>query len=192
MRPQRFLIRAVLTLLPVTWMCSAQAEESPFIFGHRPTAPASVTDGTPWTEDTHTRLPTLPADADLIAVQLDGTPDAFDYFIDGRQLQIGPDQVVRYTLLARSASGARNLSFEGIRCTLKGQYRVYAYGSESGFIPVDEDWHSIDASPERYRVELWQHHLCTPRSITPRPLADIKRSLSGHSVSRHHSGFLFN
>ena len=167
----------------------SRAAESPFIHEPEPPVPASVKDRTPWTESL-TRLPPAPADADLIEFELDGAATAFRYFIDGRHLEVGSDQVVRYTLVARSASGAGNLSFEGMRCTPKGQYKVYAYGAGTGFTPVNEDWQVIGPDTEPYRVELWRHHLCAPRAFKPRPTKDMIRSLKGHISPRQNSGFL--
>lgn len=176
-------------LLPILWASSVLAEESPFIHEPEPFTPSSVKPGTPWTEAL-SRLPPLPADADLIEFRLDGSQGSFRYFIDGKHLSVGPDEVVRYTLVARSDADARNLSFEGIRCTPQGQYRVFAYGSGSGFSPVNEDWQGIGPDTERYRVELWSHHFCAPRAFRPRPIKDIKRSLQGRIAPRQNSGFL--
>lgn len=176
-------------LFAILWGASALAEESPFIHEPAPFTPSSVKPGTPWTEAL-TRLPPLPADSDLIEFRLDGTQGSFRYFIDGKNLSVGPDEVVRYTLVARSDTGTRNLSLEGIRCTPQGQYRVFAYGSGSGFTPVNEDWQGITPDTERYRVELWRHHVCAPRVFKPRPLKDIKRSLQGRIAPRQNSGFL--
>ncbi|WP_155448255.1 CNP1-like family protein [Allochromatium palmeri] len=185
MRQTRILTLYCLVL----WLSSALAEDSPFIHEPAPFTPSSVKSGTPWTEAL-TRLPPLPADSDLIEFSLDGSQDAFRYFIDGRHLSVGPDEVVRYTLVARSNTGARNLSFEGIRCTPQGQYRVFAYGTERGFTPVNEDWQGMGRTTERYRLELWRHHFCAPRTFKPRPLKDMKRSLQGPIAPRQNSGFL--
>ncbi|MGQ9830536.1 MAG: CNP1-like family protein [Thermochromatium sp.] len=187
MRQVRF--PSSILLLPILWTTAILAEESPFIHEPEPFTPSSVKPGTPWTEAL-TRLPPLPDDADLIEFRLDGPRDSFRYFIDGKHLSVGPDEVVRYTLVARSDTGARNLSFEGIRCTPQGQYRVFAYGSDSGFTPVNEDWHRIGPDTEHYRIELWRHHFCVPRAFKPRPLKDIKRSLQGQITPHQNSSLL--
>lgn len=187
MRQTRFT--RLYVLFAMLWGTSVLAEDSPFIHEPEPFTPSSVKPGTPWTEAL-TRLPPLPADADLIEFRLDGAQDSFRYFIDGKHLSVGPDEVVRYTLVARSDTGARNLSFEGIRCTPQGQYRVFAYGTGSGFTPVNEDWREIGPATERYRVELQRHHFCIPRAFKPRPVKDMKRSLQGHIAPRQNSGFL--
>jgi hypothetical protein len=177
------------SLFAILWATSIPAEESPFIHEPAPLTPSSVKPGTPWTEAL-TRLPPLPDDADLIEFRLDGSQGSFRYFIDGQHLSVGSDEVVRYTLVARSGTGAGNLSFEGLRCTPQGQYRVFAYGTGNGFTPVNEDWQGIGPATERYRVELWRHHFCVPRAFKPRPITDMKRSLQGRIAPRQNSGFL--
>ncbi|WP_170286777.1 CNP1-like family protein [Thermochromatium tepidum] len=178
-----------LLVPPLLWSSSLLAEESPFIHGPEPFTPSSVKPATPWTEAL-TRLPPPPDEADLIEFRLDGPPTPFRYFIDGRNLSIGPDEVVRYTLIARPGRGTDNLSFEGIRCTPRGRYRVFAYGTDSGWMPVNQDWQALGPGAERYRVELWSQHFCIPRAFKPRPLNDIKRSLQGHIAPHQNSGFL--
>ena len=43
----------------------------------------------------------------------------------------GADGVVRFILVAQSASGARNISYEGLRCASL-EYKLYAFGHEDG------------------------------------------------------------
>lgn len=45
------------------------------------------------------------------------------YFIDGSTISVGADQVIRYTLVIVSSSGAQNISYEGMRC-LTAEKRV--------------------------------------------------------------------
>jgi len=67
---------------------------------------------------------------------------SFDFFVDAKSVSIGNDGVVRFSLIAKSPSGALNISFEGIRCTGR-QYRVYAFGRS------DNSW-------SRARNSRWQ------------------------------------
>ncbi|MBK1723491.1 CNP1-like family protein [Thiocystis violacea] len=176
--------------LLLSWTLSSLADDSPFIHEPKTFTPSSVEPGTPWKEAT-SRLPPWPRDADLIEFELDGPADAFRYFIDGKHLEIGPDRVVRFTLVAQASNGTRNLSFEGIRCTLKGQYKVYAYGAAGHFMPLEQsDWQSLsDLSAEPYRRDLWRYHFCVPRETAPRPKKDMLRSLTGHISPRQNTGF---
>ena len=50
---------------------------------------------------------------------------------DDAVLSIGTDGVFRYTLVATSSQGARNVSYEGIRCE-SAQKKIYATGRPDG------------------------------------------------------------
>ena len=54
------------------------------------------------------------------------------YGVDPATLSISPkDGVVRYVMVASNASGARNVMYEGIRCTT-GEFKTYARQSSDG------------------------------------------------------------
>jgi hypothetical protein len=55
----------------------------------------------------------------------------FAFFVDPTSISIGSDGVVRYAVIARSASGATNVSYEGIRCETN-EGRAYAFGRSDG------------------------------------------------------------
>jgi hypothetical protein len=76
-----------------------------------------------WKESEY-NLPAPPKPADVIEFFVSSATD-FRFFVDPQSLSVGKDGVVRYTLLARSPSGAENVTFEGIRCS-EGWLRVYA------------------------------------------------------------------
>lgn len=125
-------------------------------------------------------LPPLPDDNDLVEFTLDGAVSPFRYFVDSKHLLASADAVVRYTLVIESRSGSRNLSYEGIRCTPQGQYKVFAYGTNAQFVALNEnEWRPIDdAGSERYRSDLWRFHFCMPSEFKPRLKTDILRSLT--------------
>jgi hypothetical protein len=166
------------------------AGENNFALDPEPPGPSYEESGKAWQEAT-TPLPPWPKDSDLIEFEPDGPSATFRYFIDGKHLRVDADQVVRYTLVAESRNGGRNLSYEGIRCTPNGQYKVFAYGSGGQFSPLDgADWQPIaGGTAERYRHELWGFHFCVPRGFKPRLKKDMIRSLTGHTASRELSGF---
>jgi hypothetical protein len=72
------------------------------------------------------KLPPYPADANLVAFEA-GAASAHRFYIDSKALSIGEDGVVRYTLVVRTAGGATNVTYEGIRCDLR-QVKIYASG----------------------------------------------------------------
>lgn len=170
-------------------------EESPFVFGHEEIVPKSVKPGAKWKEG-EVELPAWPKDSNLVEVPLDQPDDRFTYFIDEASLDTGEDGVVRYTLVAAAQTGARNINYEGIRCTPRGAYRIYAYGHAGKFrlAAAADDWQPIaTAAPGNVRVELWRHYLCIPRLFEARPTRDQRRMLrSGRVPQSDNSGFLTN
>jgi hypothetical protein len=83
----------------------------------------------PWTE-LQAQLPPYPAAQNLVPFEAGGaSPHRF--FIDAPSLTIGKDGVVRYTLVIKTAGGATNVSFEGMRCDMQEQ-KTYAFGHADG------------------------------------------------------------
>jgi hypothetical protein len=182
--------RLCLFLAALTTPLAPAAAEKFFIDEQEPIVPSSVQEREPWKE-IRGALPPWPRDADLVEFQLDA-PSPFRYYIDGRNLSIGEDQVVRYTLVAESPSGTRNVSFEGLRCTPQGAYQTYAYGVNGSFQPQPEtDWLRVTSQPgDAVQNELHKHFLCGPLTFAPRPKKDMIRALQGRIAERENSGFL--
>lgn len=93
-------------------------------------------------------------------------------FIDTASLVIADDMVL-YALVVRSAGGAENVSFEGLRCR-SGEVRVYAYGTRGAdggkWAPARASaWRAIeDRGINRYRFEFWRDVFCDGRFIESR------------------------
>jgi hypothetical protein len=75
-------------------------------------------------------LPAPPEDKNLLPFYVSPST-SFRFLIDRPSLSIGSDQVVRYTLVAISSSGARNVRYEGMRCATH-EFKVYAIQSPDG------------------------------------------------------------
>jgi hypothetical protein len=90
------------------------------------------------------QLPPLPKQENLIAFRV--SPSDFRFYVDGKSLSVGDEGVVRYTLVASSAGGAMNVSYEGIRCKT-WEFRSYAYGrSDNTWAKAGRnDWTAIQA-----------------------------------------------
>ncbi len=184
-------VTLMLTLVLASSLALA-AKPRQFIDEAEPATPASISDPKPW-EEGRIDLPPWPKDGDLVEFELDrASPSRFRYFIDGSHLSIGIDGVVRYTLVAESPSGTRNVTFEGLRCKAQGVFRTYAYGSNDRFIPVEgADWQAVTSqSGDRLHRELHGHFLCGPRTFEPRPIPDMIRALKGKVRGRENAGFL--
>lgn len=101
--------------------CTAQPQQDDF-------------DGKPW-EALKTQLPSYPKPENLLRVHV-GPTTAFEFFVDAASVSIGQDAIVRYTLIARSTSGAVNVSYEGIRCQPL-ERKLYAFGrSDNAWSPA--------------------------------------------------------
>lgn len=175
-------------------MCSTAAlaeEHRMFIDEAEPPTSSRIQDSEPWKEQGFS-LPPWPKEGDLVEFELDNASSPFRYYIDGQHLAIGSDEVVRYTLVVESRSGTRNVSFEGIRCTPKGDHRLYAFGAKGSFQTAPEvDWQPIPTrGGDQIQRELHQHFLCIPLKFEPRPKKDMIRALSGHIHPRQNSGFM--
>ena len=161
-----------------------------FVDEAEPVTPSSIQDREAWKE-LAADLPPWPEDGDLVEFGLD-QPTPFRYYIDGKNLAVGNDGVVRYTLVAESAGGTRNVSVEGLLCSANGRYKTYAYGVSGRFTPAPAgDWLDIKAiAGDDLHRELHQHYLCIPLAFKPRPVKDMIRAMQGPINPRQNSGFL--
>ena len=86
-------------------------------------------DAKPWAE-VAVQLPKLPEASTLVSFYV--SPIATQTFaIAPQTLSIGSDGVIRYVLVARSESGAENISYEGLRCATH-EHKRYAFGHQDG------------------------------------------------------------
>ncbi len=83
----------------------------------------------PW-QEIATQLPAIPAPENLIPFYVSPTT-TLKFAIDSKSLTAGSDGVMRYTLVSKSASGAENISYEGIRCE-SSEVKLYAFGHRDG------------------------------------------------------------
>ena len=115
------------------------------------------TGSTPAAAEESVALPAYPVPKDLVEFTIDD-PAGFRYFVDRATLSVGKDGVVRYVLVARSAS-AQNVSFEGFRCA-SGEHRVYALGrADRSWAQSFNAWHPVTASQPR-QITLFREFLC--------------------------------
>ena len=85
--------------------------------------------GKPW-EEQKTRLPPYPKPENWVPIYV-SPATTFEFFVDRASVSVGQDGVVRYTLVARSSSGATNVGYEGIRCQTF-ERKLYAFGRFDG------------------------------------------------------------
>lgn len=130
----------------------------------------------PW-EEVQTTLPAAPKPENLMPVDV-GSGARFTYLVDLPSVEAGQDGVVRYTLLARSPSGAENLTFEGLRCET-GEHKLYAFGRKTGEWAKNPrgEWKIIRARViHNPQSALFFHYLC-PALDKPRTTEVVRQLL---------------
>ena len=107
------------------------------------------------------KLPDYPKPENLIEFEylLAGS---FRFYVDSLSLFAGSDGAVRYTLVARSASGVENVSFNGLRCKV-ATHKVYATGraDKTWAETRNDDWKEIQRkSSARQHALLMRDFFC--------------------------------
>ncbi len=114
----------------------------------------------PWVE-VAAQLPPYPKAENLIEFNVSAATRN-RHFIDKESISVGADNVVRYTVVIEAAGGARNVSFEGLRCE-SGERRLYAYGHADGTWSRAREagWENIKLrSLLSYRKTLFEELFC--------------------------------
>lgn len=113
-----------------------------------------------WTE----LPPDLPApvqNGDLVGFYVSPT-SSFKFAMDSKSITLGKDGVVHYALVSTSDEGARNISFQGMRCATR-QYKTYAYGRPDGSWTRSRNdaWLRVDeAEANRQLAALYKDIIC--------------------------------
>lgn len=111
-----------------------------------------------------TELPPYPKTENLIPFQVSSVTRN-RYFIDAASINVSQDEVVRYAVVIEATGGAKNVSFEGIRCDT-AERRIYAYGHPDGTWSKagNEMWDPINfSSGFSYQKALYEDHFCIDR-----------------------------
>jgi len=106
-----------------------------------------------------------------------------EFFVDSASLSVGADGVVRYVLLVETPGGARNVTYEGIRCETR-ERRIYASGRRDGVWSKsrNNNWERIrDVAPARQHAALFLDYFC-PGGLIVRDVAEVLDALrkGGH------------
>jgi len=83
----------------------------------------------PW-QEIALQLPPPPQAETLLPFYV-GPTATQDFFIDSKSISVGTDGVIRYTLVSVSKQGAKNITYEGIRCATF-EKKIYATGHTDG------------------------------------------------------------
>ncbi|MEJ2693154.1 MAG: CNP1-like family protein [Candidatus Thiodiazotropha sp.] len=132
-----------------------------------------------WQEDAIT-LPKQYDPDDLQPFTIEDTSDRFSYAIERKSLIIGSDGVARFLVVIHSSRGAVNSSYEGLRCGHR-EYKVYAYGSGRGLIPLPGgEWQTIPKGTHDYRAALYEDLICNLATGAPNPSDAVLQAMRGN------------
>lgn len=176
---ERCRMRAVARLLAMGFLVfsvfAAQAVDLGALKGPEPVNNNFI-EPEPWKEQ-QSALPAYPDEKDLLEVQVDDAGSGRTYYLDAKSLSTGADDVVRYTVVIVSRTGARNVLFEGIRCITR-EYKTYAYGAADGKLHEfpESRWELISGRGTTvYRRDLYAHYVCDPQQFALQPEKVIER-----------------
>lgn len=130
----------------------------------------------PW-QEVEVTLPKAPDAAGMLPFFVSAASDN-RYFIDGASLTVGADGVVRYVLLVETGGGARNITFEGMRCETR-ERRIYASGRRDGSWSRSRNnaWERIqDNALNRQHAALFLEYFC-PGGVIVRDADEAREAL---------------
>lgn len=128
-------------------------------------------------QEMEVQLPAAPRPENLLPFNVSAA-SANQFFIDGATLSVGSDGVVRYVLVIISPQGARNVTFEGMRCESR-EYRIYASGRLDGSWSKarKNEWVRIQEEyANRYHAALFLDYFC-PVGVVVRDAAEARNAL---------------
>lgn len=170
-------MRVLLALLMLAGCSTRPAEQSDWERQQGRPAPA----------ETDVELPAYPLASRLVEFEK-GSGGAFRLFIDPATLSVGKDGVVRYVLVARSSSGAENVTYEALRCDT-AEFRFYAFGRPDGtWARSRTGWRPLQTAQTRQFV-LYSDYFC-PQRVAIRNTAEGVRALeeNGHPFAKGFGG----
>jgi hypothetical protein len=115
----------------------------------------------PW-QEANTELPAYPQTEDLVQVQSPPGARKNRYFVDTKSLSLGPDLVLRYTVVIVPPGGANNVFFQGIACETN-EVKTYAYGRVNGTFVAQPNavWRAAKRTGTMgYQNELIGKYIC--------------------------------
>ena len=130
-------------------------------------------------KEIQTQLPPAPREQDLMGFSVSGA-SSYSFAVDRKALSIGSDGVFRYTLVATSPEGVRNVSYEGIRCQTR-EKKLYAIGQRDGSWVRSRNtaWSKIqEVGNNRQQAALMKDYFCPDGSAQQR-LSDVLDRLKG-------------
>ena len=126
------------------------------------------------------QLPAAPKQENLLNFY---KSDSQSFAIDKLSLSVGSDGTVRYTLIATSNAGAKNISYEAIRCETY-EHKLYAFGRSDGTWSRSrrDDWFRISntAANKQHHI-LFTEFFCEGTSVAGK-VPFLTNRLEGRSL----------
>lgn len=119
----------------------------------------------PW-QEVAVQLPAAPVQGNLLPFFVSATATQ-SFAVDAKSVSVGADGVVRYTLVATSQAGAKNVSYEGIRCATY-ERKLYAFGQPDGSWSRSrrDQWEQINGNAaNRQHAALFREYFCSEKSV---------------------------
>jgi len=106
------------------------------------------------------------------------------FYVDPNTLSIGPDRVIRYSLVVKSPSGALTVSYEGLRCKTS-EYKLYGFGVTAGewTRSRNSEWHPVPKTAGDFRFALYKDYFCDLEAIAGRNERDLIANLAGNPLN---------
>lgn len=166
--------RRVVTIVAAVMLAGCSTPKPPSEFEK------NFEDETKTWQEVQAELPPAPNERDLVVFPVSGASH-YRFSIDTYSLSIGSDGVFRYVLVATSDQGARNVTYEGIRCESM-ERKLYAIGQPNGSWVRSRDavWVPIaEVGNNRQHAALMKEYFC-PESYPARKLSEIVGRLKVH------------
>lgn len=112
-------------------------------------------------QELEVQLPASPAPDTLHQFYVSAASDN-QFQVDLSTISVGSDGVVRYVLVVLTASGGRNVTFEGMRCETR-ERRIYASGRRDGAWSKSRSngWSRIqEVYANRHHAALFLEYFC--------------------------------
>lgn len=145
-------------------------------------------EGEKWAE-INVKIPEYPDDGDLIQLPVLDPANKLEYYIDEKSLSVSKDDyVVRYTMVIEGKHGAKNVFYEGIRCSTS-EYKTYAFGNGKGKMRPSRkpEWKHVGRSGfTKFRAFLMDEYFC--ERVYPRPQMTIIDSMKYVPPNKEYHG----
>jgi hypothetical protein len=129
------------------------------------------------------QLPPAPKPENLRAFYDSGTQA---FAIDLQSISLAADGTVRYTLVATSRTGVKNISYEAIRCA-SWEKKLYAFGHPDGSWSRSRrnEWQPIMGhAANQQHGTLAQEYFCEGNTVAGKTDAIIKRLKQNQSLAK--------